>query len=573
MKRLGLIIAALLLVPAPAAAERKALILFVQFQDLKFSSSYEQFSSMADSLGIYFNDQFHGSQVFSFTRGPVITIAENHAVYGANGTSGSDVQMYRAVIQACQAATDSLNLKEFINPPSAELRDLLIMVPGRSETDSLDTELFRPQFTAITGGNPYAGGCRIACYGLACELDAGGSFNGIGTMAHEYCHILGLSDLYDTDGNGSGGMSKALWGSLSIMDGGNGNGGGHYPPNFSAAEHYTLGTGKGEKIDTAGTYTLEPIGEQGRYFIFEGQRKGEVFLAESRIERGWDTLIGGHGMVIYHYDRSSGDALWSDWEGRTLTAAERWEKNRVNCNPAHQCVQLEAPDTLSAFFPHGAADGFASETSPAFRYWDGSISPLAISGISQAPDGTVSFKLSRPISSIRVTPYQNSVTVGWKCDPEIAGIDSCKVVCTKGADTLAVKMGALAEDGIWNCTVEKLSPATTYRVTIHIMKGGSPFFSAGTSASTLPSRRGSFPFIYLKGAERHTDGSFVSGTRIPLQVFNAPKAVETVWYFNGSMIEAGPDGLFTIPGSGTLRAEILREDGSRDCIVKEITVR
>ena len=572
MKRFWAIIAALFLTLAATGSERKALLLFVQFKDLQFSSDVTSFQGLADSLTLYYNAQFHGEPEFSFTKGPLITIDENHGYYGANGTNGSDLQMYRAVVQACQQAADSLSLAEFINPPVAELRDLLVLVPGKSEVDSLDNSLFRPQFVNIKG-NYTAGKYKIACYGIACELGADGEFTGIGNLAHEYGHVLGLPDWYDTDGEGSGGVSPALWGNLSLMDDGNRNCGGHRPPNFSAPDYYTLGAGMGEKIDTAGTYTLEPIDQQGRFFIFEGPRGGEVFLAESRLDRGWDTLIGGRGLAIYHYDRSDGPAGWSSWDGRNLTAAERWEKNRVNCNPAHQCVELQAPDTLSAFFPSGPMESFASETVPAFRFWDGSISPLAITGITQASDGVVTFNLTRPISGLGVAPFQNSVIVSWKCDDAISGIDSCKVVCTKGADTLAVAKGSLLAENRWSCTIGGLSPATTYRVAVYIMKNGSPFFSAAMSASTLPMRGGSIPFIYLKGGRRNNDGSFAPGSRIPLQVFNAAGVEKVVWYWNGSETEAEADGLFTIPGSGTLKAEVFLQDGSIDYIEKEITVR
>ena len=572
MKRLGIIIAGIFLTLASFATERKALLLFIQFQDLQFTSTTEQFQGLADSLGLYFNAQFHGEPEFTFARGPLITLEESHSKYSANGTSGADLQMYSAVVKACQQAADSLSIAEYVNHSTSDLKDILVLVPSKSETDSLDTDLFRPQFVNIKG-NYYAGRYRIASYGIACELGADGKFCGIGNLAHEYCHILGLSDLYDTDGNNSAGLSPALWGSIGIMDGGNLNGGGHFPPNFCAADYYTLGAGKGEKIDTAGTYTLEPIYIEGRYFIFEGSNDGEVFLAESRIERGWDTLIGGHGLAIYHYDRSSGDAGWSSWDRRNLTAAERWEKNRVNCNPNHQCVELEAPDSSSAFFPCGPIESFASETTPAFRYWDGTISPLAISGITQDAEGVVTFNLIRPIGSVSVMPFQSSVILGWKCDSSIADIDSCLVVCTKGADTLSVSCGVVVEDNVWSCTIDHLAPATTYKVTVKIMKNGSPFFSAGVSASTLSMRSGSFPFIYLKGAERRADGSFVAGTRIPLQVFNASKALEVFWYFQGRRIQPGADGFYILQESGTLKAVIVWEDGSRDVIEKKLEVR
>ena len=105
------------------------------------------------------------------------------------------------------------------------------------------------------------------------------------------------------------------------------------------------------------------------------------------------------------------------------------------------------------------------------------------------------------------------------------------------------------------------------------MKSGRPFFSAATSASTLPIRGGAIPFIYLKGAKRNSDGSFAPGTRIPLQIFNAAGVERVVWYWEGGEVEAEADGLFTIPGSGLLKAEVFLQDGSVDYIEKEITVR
>lgn len=574
MKRLGAIAAAILLTLAATASERKALMLFVQFQDLKFSYTSDSFKGLADSLGLYFNDQFHGEPVFSFTAGPLITIEKDHSYYGENiKGKENDTRMYEAVVKACQQAVDSLSLAPFAITGSTELRDLLILVPGKCEADSLDANMFSPQFVNVRAkGSYYAGKYRISCYGIASELGADGAFTGIGTLVHEYCHILGLPDFYDTDGPDSGGLSPALWGRIGIMDGGNLNGGGHRPPGFSAPDYYTLDPGMGEIIDSTGTYSLEPISEKGRFFVFEGPRSGEVFLAESRIERGWDTLIGGHGLAIYHYDRSDGDAGFSSWDGRNLSAAERWEKNRVNCNPAHQCVELQAPDTLSPFFPSGPLESFASETYPAFRFWDGTPSPLAISNISQDAQGVVTFSLTRPISAISVVPFQNSLIINWKCDQTIAGIDSCKVICTKGADTLSVGRGAIVKDNVWSCTVERLSAATTYRMTIQIMKNGAPFCSAVTSAVTMPMRQGSFPFIYLK-SERNADGSFRSGARIPLQIFNASRTEEIRWYFRGSEVEVEPDGLFTIPGSGVLKAEIRWPDGSVDYIEKQIEVK
>ena len=574
MKRLNLITALLALCLSGAAQEKKALVLFVQFPDLPFTYSYEEFQGLTDSLTLYFNDQFHGEPEYSFTRGPVITVSRNHNYYGDNTSSHNDNLMYQGVIEACRAAVDSVDFSDYSNGSSSYMRDLLVVVPGKSEADTAARDYFSPEYVLFSSRNASLrlNGRIITGYALATEKDSTGRFTGIGNLAHEYSHILGLKDMYDTDGQGSGGLSPGP-GRISLMDSGNTNGNGHLPSGWSAPDYYTIGAGDGIQIDTAGSYTLEPISRNGRYFIFSGPADGEVYLAESRVEERWDTLIGGHGMAIYHYDRSSGDALWSDWEGKSLTAMQRWSANRVNCNPQHQCVELQAPDSLSAFFPCGDIDGFSSDTEPSFRFWDGTPAPMAISGIRQDGEGNVNFKLSRPISGLSVTPFQTGVIVNWRCDGEIGGIDSCSVFCIRGADTLAVRRGVHGEGSDWSCSIDGLQPSTSYRITVRIMRGGKPFFSARISAGTLSQRAGMFPFIYLKGADRDEDGCFKKGCRIPLQVFNAAGASEIRWFLGSVPISAGDDGLYTITAPGTLRAEILWEDGSSDIIIKEIAVK
>ena len=78
--------------------------------------------------------------------------------------------------------------------------------------------------------------------------------------------------------------------------------------------------------------------------------------------------------------------------------------------------------------------------------------------------------------------------------------------------------------------------------------------------------------IYLADAGRNRDGSFQQGALIPLIVYNSVDE-HISWTFNGNPIAPGPDGLWAIPGDGTLKAEIFNKDGSKDVIVKEIRIK
>ena len=578
MKRffLSLILLTSLFCSAASAAERRVIVIFVQFQDLSFTSGKKEFKSFTDSLSLYFSDQFFGRTKFRFDAGPVVTLGRSHSYYGANSPDSYDALMYQAVEEACKVAADSIDFTLYSNGSTSTVKDVLIMVPGISETDSGVRDMFWPQYVTLSSKNSNltVDGRRISEYGLACELGPDGNFAGIGVMAHEYCHILGLQDMYDTDGEGSGGRSKALWGVTSIMDEGYRNAGGHIPPGFNAADYHYLGEGRGEVIDKPGYYNLRPVSEEGQYYIFKGSNEDEVYLVENRWNGGWDSYIGGYGMLIYHWDMSQGDALWSDYFSSSVSALKRWEHNEVNCNPGHQCVELISPDGNFAFFPTAEHTDFSSETTPAFRFWNGEGAALAFADITRNADHSISFTLIEPVSILSCIPFQNSFIMHWACDKSIDMlVDSCLVSCYAAGKQVAGIRGSRLEDGGWGCNLGGLTPNTAYRLLIQVYRRGNIIFSGETAGTTLSSRSGISPFIYLKNAQRNADGSFPKGSRIPLQVFNSSGAQSIRWFFDKQNISAGRDGLYTLESSGTLRAEVYWEDGSHDVFIKEITVK
>ena len=160
--------------------------------------------------------------------------------------------------------------------------------------------------------------------------------------------------------------------------------------------------------------------------------------------------------------------------------------------------------------------------------------------------------------------------MNWTTDDAIRGLGSYRVVWSGGGTEGVVELPA----GSRSCTIEGLSPQTTYSVSVSVILEGASY-TASTTLTTRFRSGTTYPFIYLESDEsrRNADGSFIYGSRIPLRLFNVSRPYSVEWYFNGIRAETGSDGLFVITEAGTLRAEVTFDDGERLTIIKEIVLK
>ncbi|MBP5271531.1 MAG: M6 family metalloprotease domain-containing protein, partial [Clostridia bacterium] len=336
---------------------KKAVIILAEFPTLRFKFGQEYFQDMVNQSGYsyggatgsaldYFNDQFEGKYGFEFTVGPVVTLSKEYAYYGENDDDDFDKRPQEAVAEACRLSDSLIDFSQFDGDNDGEVDNVFVFVAGHDEAEGAGADhIWSHQWTLSSAGiRLVLDGKSVNSYAISTELTHSDGtwteiFATIGTFCHEYSHVLGLMDLYDTDYEDSGGSSPSIWGTTGIMDHGNYNNSGNTPPNYNAMELYSFGIGNMETLET-GQQVLAPLSSQKRYFVSEADVDGEYYIFECRAAEGWDRYIGGSGMLIYHVDRSSNDAGYSTGEDRNLNAAERWWYNEVNANPDHQCMDL-----------------------------------------------------------------------------------------------------------------------------------------------------------------------------------------------------------------------------------------
>jgi len=211
------------------------------------------------------------------------------------------------------------------------------------------------------------------------------SMEGIGTACHEFSHVLGLPDIYDTDYEESGGESHHP-GGWDIMAGGGDYDNGRAPVGYTFFERYSLGWANAQTITRRGTYTLNPGITSREGYILRTDVNGEFFTIENRQKTGWDTNLPGHGMIVTRVDS---------------TDTKVWSNNTLNCDPTHNYFQMlragntSTGDLDSDPFPGSTGNPIISnETFPSLMTWGGYENKFNLMNITEA-DGIITFDVVR----------------------------------------------------------------------------------------------------------------------------------------------------------------------------------
>jgi len=121
----------------------------------------------------------------------------------------------------------------------------------------------------------------------------------VGLLVHELGHLMGLPDLYDTDG---GSFGTGVW---SMMSGGAWLADGVYPSDFDAWSKVQLGFADVRNLFlNADQERIVPTADGGMVYKLwaGGSGSKEYFLLENRQPRGLDRSLPGGGLLIYHID-------------------------------------------------------------------------------------------------------------------------------------------------------------------------------------------------------------------------------------------------------------------------------
>ena len=236
--------------------------------------------------------------------------------------------------------------------------------------------------------------------------------DGIGTICHEFSHVLGLPDFYDTDYKESGGESLHP-GEWSVMAGGSYMNNSRTPVGYSLYERYSVGFyDEPEVISAEGKYELEPLYLNGKGYRIDTPVKNEFFLLENRQQNAfkWDEYLPGSGMLVHRVD----------FTNQTVWNMSAYNGNKVNADPSHNYYEVvraggasHAGTGYDVFPGTGRVTDLHNTTSPAnLKTWSGESTKWGLTDIWMNGDN-VTFDVSNTyvLSSLSL-PETATVGVG-----------------------------------------------------------------------------------------------------------------------------------------------------------------
>ena len=302
------------ILPAPPVFERGKVyrqpVVLITFSDTDFSMDdpakfYDRlFNEKGFNQGVgpgcvadYFRDQSNGLANFQFDIYGPYKVSSKAGGHGRNYYPVDE--MYDATAQLRAQVDTNFNIYDWDG--DGLVNQVLFVLAGYC-----GNKVYGYTFPA-TGhfGFQLPGGLYANMGSFSCELWHDNSLCGLGTIIHEFCHCLGLPDIYPLGGS----SLFSVLDDWDLMDGGNYTNKGWCPPNLTAMEKFYFGWKQPTELTSATSITgLKPVSQGGEaYLVRNSGHDNEYYLLENRQQEGWDYACPGNGLVIYHvnYDYAS----------------------------------------------------------------------------------------------------------------------------------------------------------------------------------------------------------------------------------------------------------------------------
>ncbi len=334
----------------------------VQFKQASTAASFSDFfngdnytfESATGSVKQYFRDNSFGKYEPSFDVIGPVTLPHNQKYYGENDYYNDDLRADEMVAQACNLAEDLADFSQYDSDGDGKIDAVIIVYAGEGEEYGVRNFDAVWAYTANLEESEELeylvelDGKTVTYFSAVPELRNASKRDGIGTIIHEYAHILGLPNLCSTDG----GTQKTL-GDWDVMDHGSYNNDSRTPAHMSAYECFYLGWVEPILLDGPMNVRLRDFATSGDCAIITASGQSnlngispdprEFYIVENRQQANWDAYLPGHGMMLTYID----------------FVKNKWESDEVNNVERHPCVDIiEADGSAPKYKADNPNNGF-----------------------------------------------------------------------------------------------------------------------------------------------------------------------------------------------------------------------
>ena len=309
--------------------KKKGLVILMQYADVKFKEGHTQVlfkdifnkegykdNGFTGSVSDYFKAQSYGKFTIDFDVVGPYTAKFNQKYYGGNNSNGRDVNPTALIEEGVKAADAEVNFKDYDWDGDGEVEQVFVLYAGYGPNFGGNEDNIWPHESRLYRDTPLIlDGVKVDTYACSCEMfgESGDIIDGIGTACHEFSHCLGYPDTYDISGGDNYGM-----GDWDLMCSGSYNNRSRTPVAYTSYERWQAGWLTPTEINAETQITeMKPLAESPEaYMLYNEKNRNEYYLLENRQPVGFDTYIGGHGLLVVHVDFDQ-----ASWNGNSPNAS------------------------------------------------------------------------------------------------------------------------------------------------------------------------------------------------------------------------------------------------------------
>jgi M6 family metalloprotease-like protein len=399
--------------------------------DLMNQKNYNGTGSFKD----YFNVNSYGNLNVEVDVVGWYTASRNRVEYGQALDNGASNPSYMTNVRSLIAqGIDSADIKgnvdftKYDNDSNGEVDGIIVFHAGYGAEQGFDGYIWSHR-SSLSGSNVrIKDGKTIRNYCInPSKRNWSGDITmvGLGVLTHEFGHIMGLPDLYATQGSSEGIGNYGLMGGCGWLNQE------RTPCQFETWCKDQFGWISPIVVNNTGEITLPNTLDSSVAIRINTSRGNEYFLIENRQQKGWDRFLPSRGLAIWHIN--------------TQRTSLYPGSNTVNVDTARYGVGLKQADgqrhlergtnrgDQGDLFPGSTNNrNFTDNSNPnsKLHYTISGVkqpSNISITNITQNADSTITFKISLgTVAAFGVSPQAGCAPLTVNLNNNSIGAESYK---------------------------------------------------------------------------------------------------------------------------------------------------